>query len=167
MEQSAPTPASSRFQDAIRRARRWPLEEWIALARAAALVSRIEVGLRTSSLAGLGRRLGVSFDEAAGARTKPPAVAQTAFSDKERRQLSAISRVLRFWPFGDTCLRQCLASGAVLRSRGPRLVIGVARNGSEVTAHSWLVFRGGALDPLANPVHEPLARVADQSTRLP
>lgn len=64
----------------------------------------------------------------------------------QRSRTAAIHRVLRIWPFEDTCLRRSLACGHALRSLKPALRIGVALDeGGEVLAHSWLEFDGFSL----------------------
>lgn len=112
----------------------------------------VEIGLRFTTLPRLGRLLGVPV-AAGGDRTGGPhsmtGPAVLTLPVRARRQVSATRRVLRHWPFGDTCLRQALISGQRLRRLGPSLHIGVARIDGELRAHAWLVIRGGVLDPLA------------------
>lgn len=64
------------------------------------------------------------------------------------RRLDATRRILRHWPFGDTCLRQALIGGQRLRRLGPRLHVGVAMVDGELRAHAWLEVRGSIIDPL-------------------
>lgn len=112
----------------------------------------VEIGLRHTTLPRLGRWLGVSLgsgaDTTLGAATTRHAGAPT-LSARARRQVNATRRVLRHWPFGDTCLRQALISGQRLRRLHPRLHIGVAKIDGALRAHAWLEIDGGILDPLA------------------
>lgn len=66
------------------------------------------------------------------------------------RRAVAVHRVLRHWPFGDTCLRRALVLGQRIRRLAPELVIGVRHDDAAgLAAHAWLVVHGVALDPLA------------------
>ena len=74
--------------------------------------------------------------------------------------MDASRRVLRHWPFGDTCLRQALVCGWLLRRLGPVLQLGVAKVDGEVRAHAWLVVGGTVVDPRrAVASYQPLAAV--------
>jgi hypothetical protein len=57
-------------------------------------------------------------------------------------------RMLRSWPFGDTCLRQALVGGQRLRRLNPLLYVGVAKLDGEIRAHAWLVVSGVVVDPM-------------------
>ena len=113
-------------------------------ALACALV--VEVGLRTTTLPRLARALGTplavdgahAYAEPGHARSLPAAALL---------RLEAARRVLRHWPFGDTCLRQALVCGWLVRHLGPQLQLGVARVDGEVRAHAWLVVGGAVVDP--------------------
>ncbi len=112
----------------------------------------VEIGLRVTTLPRLGRVLGVSIatgSTGAASAEQQPSAAMRCLPARARRQVAATRRVLRHWPFGDTCLRQALISGQRLRRFQPRLHIGVARIDGELRAHAWLVIRGGVLDPLS------------------
>ena len=61
------------------------------------------------------------------------------------RRIAAARRILRHWPFGDTCLRQALVSGHLLRRLRPTLQIGVSKVEDQVRAHAWIVVEGTAL----------------------
>ena len=101
----------------------------------------VEVGLKTRPLPALAERLGTPLAEPDADRTSPAEATSKNFTYKEWIRLRAIDRVLRRWPFGDTCLRRSLVWGHSLRARSPRLQIGVARDGvGTIIAHSWLVF---------------------------
>lgn len=65
------------------------------------------------------------------------------------QELYDVDRVLRRWPFGDTCLRRCLVAGRRLRGVSPELVLGVMRKDGVILAHSWLEVGGHPLDPSA------------------
>ncbi|MFC7494564.1 MULTISPECIES: lasso peptide biosynthesis B2 protein [unclassified Nocardioides] len=113
----------------------------------------VEVGLRVTTLPRLARLLGtrlvmdgIDADAAAGSTdrsTPPPPLPPWAI-----KRLCAVRRVLRHWPFGDTCLRQALVGGGRLRRLDPALVVGVAKIDGEVRAHSWLLVNGAVVDPL-------------------
>lgn len=125
--------------------RHWRPRDYLALVRAVALLTRIELGLRRSTLPALTERLGVSMASSSAAPAHEP------FTDRlcgpERRAARAVRRVLRHWRWGDTCLRRALALGHVLRHRRPLLRIGVAKRDGVVTAHAWLEIDGRTLDP--------------------
>lgn len=66
---------------------------------------------------------------------------------RERRQVRAVLRVMRHWPFGSgSCLRQALVLGHLLRARGPHLRIGVRAGDGGVDAHAWVEVSGLAVD---------------------
>lgn len=123
------------------------LRELPATFAALGLAVVVEVGLRTGPLPALARRLGVPLAGRDGAGASAPGDA--ALSQRDRRQVRATRRVMRRWPFGDTCLRQALVSGHLLRHLDPALHVGVAKIDGEIRAHAWLVIDGGILDPLA------------------
>jgi hypothetical protein len=128
---------------------------WLCAALLLAVV--VEVGLRTTRLPTLARALGTplavdGFDAYAepadGAGLPSWAVAR----------IEAAWRVLRHWPFGDTCLRQALVCGRLLRRLRPALQLGVAKVDGEVRAHAWLVVSGAVVDPRrAVSSYQPLA----------
>ena len=75
----------------------------------------VEVGLRTTTLPRLARALGTplavdGFDAYADADRWLSSLPRWAV-----RRMDAVRRVLRHWPFGDTCLRQALVCGWLLR----------------------------------------------------
>lgn len=132
----------------IRRRVRIPrirLSEAPALCAALVVALAVEVGLRTTTLARLARALGTplavdGFD----------AYAEPADSLLPRwavLRMNAARRVLRHWPFGDTCLRQALVCGRLVRSLRPALQLGVAKVEGEVRAHAWLIVNGTVVDP--------------------
>ena len=127
---------------------------------AALLVAAVvEVGLRTTTLPRLARALGTPlavdgfevYAEQADAVLLPRWAVQ---------RMHAARRVLRHWPFGDTCLRQALVCGWLVRRLRPALQLGVAKVDGEVRAHAWLVVSGTVVDPRrAVSSYQPLASV--------
>ena len=124
----------------------------------------VEVGLRTTTLPRLARALGAplagdGFDTYAAPAEALPLPRWAA------HRLDASRRVLRHWPFGDTCLRQALVCGCLLRRLGPVLQLGVAKVDGEVLAHAWLVVGGTVVDPRrAVASYQPLAAVRTRAT---
>jgi hypothetical protein len=122
------------------------LSEVPSLCAALALAVVVEVGLRTTTLPRLARALGTplavdgfdAYADPAGAVLLP---------DWAVLRMHAVRRVLRHWPFGDTCLRQALVCGWLLRGLRPALQLGVAKVDGEVRAHAWLVVSGTVVDP--------------------
>jgi hypothetical protein len=118
------------------------------LLAALAVAFVVEVGLWISTLPRLANLLGVRLagecdDEPS---RQPPDVAPEWF----RRRSAAMHRVLRHWPFGDTCLRRSLILGQRIRQLDPVLVIGVRHDEyGKLTAHAWLTVGSVALDTLA------------------
>ena len=127
----------------------------VALAAAVA----VEVGLRTTTLPRLARALGAPLT-ADGLATLTGPSAGRPLPDRTLRRIHASRRVVRHWPFGDTCLRQALVCGWLLRRLRPTLQLGVARVDGEVRAHAWLVVAGTVVDPLrAVSSYQPLTEV--------
>jgi hypothetical protein len=116
------------------------------LCAALVLAVVVEVGLRTTTLPRLARALGTplavdgydAFADGADAVLLPRWAV---------RRVHAARRVLRHWPFGDTCLRQALVCGWLVRRLRPALQLGVAKVEGEVRAHAWLVVNGTVVDP--------------------
>ncbi|WP_165962776.1 lasso peptide biosynthesis B2 protein [Occultella glacieicola] len=129
--------------------RRPPFGEWPWIVAALALAVVAELGLRTAGLPRLARMFGTPLrtDDSTPAQPDHPSGAPV-LDDRARRQVRSSRRVMRHWPFGDTCLRQALISGALLRRLGPELLVGVAKIDGQVRAHAWLEINGGILDPL-------------------
>jgi hypothetical protein len=114
------------------------------LLRALGPMAFIELGLRTSTLPVLCRRLGLVVDLGSGA---PPARRPAALPDGHRRAIRAALILVSRWPVGDTCLRRSLLVGHRLRRHGAVLRIGVARGpDGAFVAHSWLELDGATLD---------------------
>lgn len=109
------------------------------------LAAVVEVGLHTLRLPRLSRLLGVPLDidpQRDIEVTAPVIVPRWA-----RRRLRATRRALRYWPFGDSCLRLALVGGCLVRRLDPVLRIGVAKHDGEFKAHAWLEIGGLSLDP--------------------
>lgn len=125
-----------------------PLSEWPTLMAVGGVAVGVEIGLRTMSLPRLAALLGVPLDTDPGI----PYDGESApiLPEKTRRQVRATARVLRHWPWGDTCLRSALIIGQRLRAHQPVLRIGVARIDDEVRAHAWLEISGVRLDPIGS-----------------
>ena len=139
------------------------LDEVPALLAALAVATMVEVGLRVTTLPRLARALGTPLAvdglEAYGAREDAVLLPAWAVRD-----MHAVRRLLRHWPFADTCLRQALVCGCLLRRLEPRLQLGVARVDGEVRAHAWLVVNGAVVDPRrAVSSYQPLTAVRTEA----
>ncbi|MGC4154999.1 MAG: lasso peptide biosynthesis B2 protein [Propionicimonas sp.] len=108
----------------------------------------VEIGLRVTTLPKLARWLGTPLSVGEQGAVMPRSGPLT-LTPHAKRQVRATRRVMRHWPFGDTCLRQALVSGQRLRRLDPALHVGVAKIDGEIRAHAWLTIAGGILDPLA------------------
>ena len=127
-----------------------PLSEWPELFASLGVASVVEIGLRTTTLPRLARLLGTPLSVPdPDARDVAPAEPQEpmVLPDSAQRQIRATMRILRRWPFGDTCLRQALISGQRMRRLAPSLHVGVARVDGEMRAHAWLVIHDRVVDP--------------------
>jgi hypothetical protein len=119
--------------------------------RVALVALVVEAGLRLSTLPRLTRLLGIRLAQDCESEQQqdsafPPDLPVTWI----RRRALAVNRVLRHWPFDDTCLRRALVLGQRIRRLDPALLIGVRHDDSgALTAHAWLIVAGVALDPLA------------------
>lgn len=104
----------------------------------------VEVGLRVMTLPRLASRLGIQVADSGQA----PGAGVVVLPRWTRRRVRAAERVLARWPFGNTCLRQCLVTGQRLRRLDPVLRIGVrVENDGSLLAHSWLEVDGVSIDP--------------------
>jgi hypothetical protein len=111
----------------------------------------VEVGIRTTRLPRLTRLLGIRLgvDEHPAQDDADPH-ADLHEARRNLRTARAIDRVMRRWPFEDTCLRRALIVGFFIRRYAPTLLIGVRRDeAGEIAAHAWLVVGGRTLDPVA------------------
>jgi hypothetical protein len=134
--------------------RRVPIREWPALLAALGVASAVEIGLRTMPLPTLARRLGVPLALEGQEAPEPVELGRTpggrpALPDDVLLRLNAAARVMRHWPFGDTCLRSALVSGRRMRELRPALRVGVTKDAGTIKAHAWLEVSGMSLDPLA------------------
>jgi hypothetical protein len=119
----------------------------------------VEVGLRTTTLPRLAGLLGAPL-ATDGFDTYVAPTEATPLPRWAARRVETSRRVLRHWPFGDTCLRQALVCGWLLRRLGPVLQLGVAKVDGDVRAHAWLVVGGSVIDPRrAVGSYQPLAAV--------
>ena len=123
----------------------------------------VEVGLRTTTLPRLAGLLGAPL-ATDGFGTYVAPTEAVPLPRWAARRVETSRRVLRHWPFGDTCLRQALVCGWLLRRLGPVLQLGVAKVEGDVRAHAWLVVGGSVIDPRrAVGSYQPLAAVRTRS----
>lgn len=137
------------------------LREWPAVLAAVVVALGVEVGLRTLTLPRLTRLAGLKLGAEEGSAAIPMGAAPPRLAPRAWRQLRATQRVMRHWPFGDTCLRQALVSGQRLRRLQPTLLVGVARVDGTLRAHAWLEIQGVSLDPAGAAVYEPLEPIRE------
>ncbi|NED99597.1 lasso peptide biosynthesis B2 protein [Phytoactinopolyspora halotolerans] len=143
-------------------ARRVPVREIPAVLAAAGAAVFVEVGLRVTTLPRLARLVGTPLRLDTDAAIAEPASATAAglrLPPAAIRRLRAVRRVMRHWPFGDTCLRRALVSGQLLRGSHPELRVGVAKIDGKIQAHAWLEIGGTSLDPGGAAAHLPLESV--------
>lgn len=145
---------------ALRLVRTIPVREWPDVVAAAGVALVVEIGLRTVGLPRLSRWMGAPL-QLDGAPDAPDFMFPS-LEPWAKRRLSAVRRVLRHWPFGDTCLRLALVSGRRLRKLGPMLRVGVTKQDGELKAHAWLEIDGVSLDPAAPQLFAVLAPVGKQ-----
>lgn len=128
---------------------RIPLRDLVQALAAAGVAVVVEIGLRTTTLPRLARRMGapLALDDADWLPAQGHATGAEELPAWARARVRATQRVLRHWPFGDTCLRQALISGQRLRRLHPTLHVGVAKVDGSVRAHAWLVVAGTVVDP--------------------
>lgn len=108
-----------------------------------AVAAYVEMRLRRGTLPALTDRLGIRLDLHSGEVGQPGAVMPRWCG----RRITTTYRVLRYWPFGNTCLRRCLVMGQRLHALDPVLRIGVrTAEAGGVEAHSWLEIDGKVLD---------------------
>lgn len=140
---------------------RVPLREVPAVAAALVVACAVEVGVRTLPLPRLARLAGAPLRHGGPAGTPPTRPVQ--LGPRARLRLGAVRRVMRHWPYGDTCLRHALVAGHRIRRFGPELVVGVTKVEGEVRAHAWLEVGAGVYDPLgAAPAYLPLVPTATE-----
>jgi len=138
--------------NAFARRARGVLSQARATATAFAIACVTEVGLRTMPLPRLSRLLGapLAVGEAGKEPHQMPSGAPVDLTHRQRRQVRTALRLLKRWPLGDTCLRQALVCGYLLRHRHPALHVGVAKIDGEVRAHAWLTVGDAILDPIGS-----------------
>lgn len=121
-----------------------------ALLRGLLTVALVECGLRCMALPRLARLLGtpLSLESSMSDKSARQTPSDLTLPARSIRRIAAARRVLRHWPFGDTCLRQALVIGHLLRGLGPTLHIGVAKVEDQVRAHAWIMVEGTMIDPL-------------------
>jgi len=125
----------------------------------------VEVGLRTTTLPRVARALGTPL-AVDGYDAYADAADVSLLPGWAVLRMHAARRVLRHWPFGDTCLRQALVCGWLVRRLRPALQLGVAKVEGEVRAHAWLVVGGTVLDPRrAVSSYQPLASIHSEAPR--
>lgn len=120
-----------------------PVSEWPDLAAVTVVALLVEVGLRTLPLPRLARLVGAPLD----VTPRGPAGGRPDLDGRALRRERSAVRVMRHWPWGDTCLRRALVVGQRLQWLRPVLRVGVAKLDGEVSAHAWLEVGGAALDP--------------------
>jgi hypothetical protein len=148
--------------DTLTLLRRVPSREWPAIAITAIVAGVVEAGLHTLKLPALARLLGVPLDLE---NVDPKTMTLDAAKQRVRlpswgaRRWSAVGRVMRHWPFGDTCLRTALVAGHRLRKLNPVLRVGVRKVDGEIKAHAWIEIGGASLDPSAPYVYSVMSSV--------
>jgi len=112
-----------------------------------AVATRIELSLRRRGLPATAARFGLRLGGPSSS-TEPPSPRQPLPSWAVRRARLAVA-LMRWWPFGDTCLRKSLVIGNRLSDLSPRLFIGIRSSGGQgfTSAHAWLQINGIDIDP--------------------
>lgn len=128
------------------------LSQTRATATALTVACVAEAGLRMMPLPRLARLMGAPLmvGEAGQELKHLPSSSPVALTGRQRRQVRTALRLLKRWPLGDTCLRQALVCGYLLRDRHPSLHVGVAKVDGEVRAHAWLTVGDSILDPIGS-----------------
>jgi hypothetical protein len=116
-----------------------------AIVAAAAVACAVEIGIRTMKLPTVARLAGTPLRTDDG--DPPREVDRLGLPPRLVLRMRAVRRVMRHWPFGETCLRLALVSGQRIRAVRPVLRIGVAKDADGVRAHAWLEVDGVSLDP--------------------
>lgn len=118
--------------------------DWGEIIVSTIIACLVEVGIRLLPLPRLSRALGVPLSTRPTEATPTPARASAGTV----HQVRLVRRVMRHWPWGDTCLRHALVLGNRLRRLDPVLRVGVGRFDDAVRAHAWLEIEGRVLDPI-------------------
>jgi hypothetical protein len=111
------------------------------------VAARIELSLRKRGLPATAARFGLRLGGPSSA-SAPPVPRRPLPSWAVRRARLAVA-LMRWWPFGDTCLRKSLVIGNRLADLSPQLFIGVPVSGGQefTSAHAWLQINGIDIDP--------------------
>jgi len=109
--------------------------------------ARIELSLRRRGLPATASRFGLRLG-GPSSPTDTPLPRHPLPSWAIRRARLAVA-LMRWWPFGDTCLRKSLVIGNRLAELSPQLFIGVRSSGGQpfTAAHAWLQINGIDIDP--------------------
>ena len=108
------------------------------------VLGALEVALRVTSVPRAARAFGVPLLEDGGPSDGDFDL--SSLDDDEVLALRVLRRALRLPGVNGTCLRSSVLAGRVLRSRSPRLVLGVTKADGVVRAHAWLRVAGRDLD---------------------
>ncbi|MCA1726780.1 MAG: lasso peptide biosynthesis B2 protein [Actinobacteria bacterium] len=108
----------------------------MAALRLLPVLARVELGLRTTSVSELARRLGIAVDG------DPIPRGGAEFTERERAEADAARRLVRRWPAERRCLRRSLLIGHALRRHDPVLRFGAAKVGDHVHTHAWIEAEG-------------------------
>jgi len=129
--------------------RQWvamPSRVKLAVTYAALLVVVVEILLHFVPLTRAAQLMRVALSKGGVSADLPP-IPAADLNNRERLHLQAVEWAYRSWLYDGTCLRRALASGWVLRSRGPRLCLGLTGS-KDVLAHAWLVIGDHSVDGL-------------------
>jgi hypothetical protein len=148
------------FRRLSRLARAVPLREVPATVAAALVAAAVEIGLRTLRLPTLARLMSTPLADDGGMPSR--VVERFPLPPHLIVRLRAVRRVMRHWPFGDTCLRLALVSGQRIREMRPQLRVGVAKDAAGVRAHAWLEIDGVSLDPEAPDAYAVVERLGSR-----
>lgn len=144
----------------VKLARDLPLRELPAVVAAAVVAVVVELGLRTLKLPTLARLMRTPLADDGGVPSR--IVDRFPMPPRLVVRLRAVRRVMRHWPFGDTCLRLALVSGQRIRELHPLLRVGVAKDADGVRAHAWLEVDGVSLDPQAPSEYAVVERLGER-----
>jgi hypothetical protein len=128
---------------------RLPVRAKLAVTVTSGLVVAVEVALRLFPIDAIARRIGAPIDDDG---TLTPGAAEldlTKLSDRDQVLFAAADWTLTRWVFDATCLRRALLYGWLLRRHGPRLRIGLMKDG-DALAHAWLEVDGCTLGALGD-----------------
>jgi Transglutaminase-like superfamily len=123
---------------------RLTVRDWYETIVVVLVAAVVEASVRSTRLPVLARRLGIRLADGEGGGAGQSGRYRPGVAS---RRLAAVERIMKRWPFGDTCLRRCLVTGQRVRKLAPVLHIGVTNGSSGITAHSWIEIDGRSLDP--------------------